>query len=184
MLNLQTAVRRAAVFLDRWHWALLALAAPFLLFPSPSRSLALFVVPGLWLVAWLAGREPLLRAPLFAPSGPLRTPWLEALASPSIWSGRLSPFAESLCIFLVRAPVTLLVLGALGNHGPLLYPSRTRIVVGSFLAPLAGLRLAMLALWLGGGLPRRLAELDFLADYRNLESAKYAAGQRMTDAFM
>ena len=64
MLNLQTAVRRAAVFLDRWHWVWLILAAPFLLFPSPSRSLALFVVPGLWLVAWLAGREPLPRTPL------------------------------------------------------------------------------------------------------------------------
>jgi putative inorganic carbon (HCO3(-)) transporter len=42
------------------------LAAPFLLFPSPSRSLALFVVPGLWIVAWLAGREPLPRTPLNA----------------------------------------------------------------------------------------------------------------------
>ncbi len=63
MLNLQTAVRRAAVFLDRWHWALLALAAPFLLFPAPGRSLALLVVPGLWVVAWLAGREPLPRTP-------------------------------------------------------------------------------------------------------------------------
>jgi putative inorganic carbon (HCO3(-)) transporter len=37
-----------------------------LLFPSPSRSLALFVVPGLWIVAWLAGREPLPRTPLNA----------------------------------------------------------------------------------------------------------------------
>jgi putative inorganic carbon (HCO3(-)) transporter len=53
-------------FLDRWHWALLALAAPFLLFPSPTRSLALLVVPGLWLVAWLAGRKPLPRTPLNA----------------------------------------------------------------------------------------------------------------------
>jgi len=76
-------------------------------------------------------------APLLAPGGPLRTPWLEALASPALWSGQLPPLAELLWILLVMAPATLLVLGALGNYGPLLYQSRTRIVVGSFLAPLA-----------------------------------------------
>jgi putative inorganic carbon (HCO3(-)) transporter len=59
-------LRQTAIFFDRWHWALLVLAAPFLLFPSPARSLALFVVPGLWIVAWLAGREPLPRTPLNA----------------------------------------------------------------------------------------------------------------------
>jgi hypothetical protein len=123
-------------------------------------------------------------APFFAPDGPLRTPWLEALASPALWNGQLPPLAEWLWVFLVMTPATLLILSALGNYGPLLYQSRTRIVVGSFLAPLAGLSLAMLALWLGGWLPRRLAGSDFLADYRNTESAKCAAGQRMTDAFM
>jgi putative inorganic carbon (HCO3(-)) transporter len=66
-LNRVTVVlRQIAIFCDRWHWVLLALAAPLLLFPSPSRSLALFVVPGLWIVAWLAGREPLPRTPLNA----------------------------------------------------------------------------------------------------------------------
>ncbi len=66
-LNRVTVVlRQIAIFCDRWHWILLALAAPFLLFPSPSRSLALFVVPGLWIVAWLAGREPLPHTPLNA----------------------------------------------------------------------------------------------------------------------
>ena len=66
-LNRVTIVlRQIAVFCDRWHWVLLALAAPFLLFPSPSRSPVLFVVPGLWIVAWLAGREPLPRTPLNA----------------------------------------------------------------------------------------------------------------------
>ena len=60
------ALRQTAIFCDRWQWVLLALASPFLLFPSPSRSLALFVVPGLWIVAWLAGREPLPRTPLNA----------------------------------------------------------------------------------------------------------------------
>jgi putative inorganic carbon (HCO3(-)) transporter len=66
-LNRVTVVfRQIAIFCDRWQWVLLALAAPFLLFPSPSRSLALFVVPGLWIVAWLVGREPLPRTPLNA----------------------------------------------------------------------------------------------------------------------
>jgi putative inorganic carbon (HCO3(-)) transporter len=35
------------------HWLWLALAAPFMLFPSPKRSLAMLVVPGLWLLHWL-----------------------------------------------------------------------------------------------------------------------------------
>jgi hypothetical protein len=38
----------------------------FLLFPSPSRLPALFVVPGPWIFAWLAGREPLPLTPLNA----------------------------------------------------------------------------------------------------------------------
>ena len=59
-------IRQIAVFVDRWHWVLLALTAPFLVFPSPSRSLALLVVPGLWIAAWVAGREPLPRTPLNA----------------------------------------------------------------------------------------------------------------------
>jgi len=59
-------LRQTAIFCDRWHWVLLAIAAPFLVFISPSRSLVLFVVPGLWLVAWLAGRQPLPRTPLNA----------------------------------------------------------------------------------------------------------------------
>ena len=62
--RITVSLRGAAIFIDRLHWLWLALAAPFLLFPSPSRSLALFAVPALWLVAWLAGREPLPRTPL------------------------------------------------------------------------------------------------------------------------
>lgn len=64
--RITVALRQISIFCDRWHWVVLALAAPFLLFPSPSRLLALFVVPGLWIVAWLAGREPLPRTPLNA----------------------------------------------------------------------------------------------------------------------
>jgi len=55
---------KIAVTLDRRHWLLLALAAPFLLFPSPERSWVLLVVPAIWLVAWLARSEPLPRTPL------------------------------------------------------------------------------------------------------------------------
>lgn len=63
MLILRTAIQKTAAFLDRWHWALLALAAPFLLFPSSTRSLALLIVPALWIVAWIAQGEPLPRTP-------------------------------------------------------------------------------------------------------------------------
>ena len=56
----------------RWQWLLLAPAAPFLLFPSPARSLAMLVVPLLWAAAWLVTKKPLPRSPL--------TPILLALA--------------------------------------------------------------------------------------------------------
>ncbi len=45
---------RLLVFFDRFHWLWLAMASPFLLFPSPTRSLAMLVVPGLFLLHWLA----------------------------------------------------------------------------------------------------------------------------------
>jgi putative inorganic carbon (HCO3(-)) transporter len=64
MRSLKAAVRQTAAFLDRWHWVLLALVAPLLLFPSPGRSPALLIVPAMWIVAWVAGREPLPRTPL------------------------------------------------------------------------------------------------------------------------
>jgi len=106
-------------------------------------------------VAFLAAYSLVPRlAPLFAPGGPLRTPWLETWVSPALWSGQLPPLAELLWIFLVMAPSTLLILGVLGNYGPLLFQSRTRIVAGSFAAPLASLSLAGQVLlagdrWLG-----------------------------------
>jgi len=37
-------------FIDRFHWLWLIFAAPFLVFPSPKRSLALLVVPVLWIL--------------------------------------------------------------------------------------------------------------------------------------
>ena len=45
------------IFCDRFHWLWLALASPFMLFPSPTRSLAMLVVPGLFLLRWLAIKE-------------------------------------------------------------------------------------------------------------------------------
>jgi hypothetical protein len=58
------SIRSICALLDCWYWALLLVATPFLLFPSPSRSIALLVVPALWLVAAFARRDPLPRTPL------------------------------------------------------------------------------------------------------------------------
>ncbi len=49
-------VKRTLIFLDRFHWLWLVLASPFLLFPSPNRSLVMLVVPALVLLRWLALR--------------------------------------------------------------------------------------------------------------------------------
>jgi putative inorganic carbon (HCO3(-)) transporter len=57
-------LKKIAVFLDRWSWLWLALAAPLLLFPSPKRTPALLIVPALWLLAWIVHRKPLTRTPL------------------------------------------------------------------------------------------------------------------------
>ncbi len=43
-------VYRSLIFIDKFHWAWLVLAAPFFLFPSPFRSIALLIVPGLWVL--------------------------------------------------------------------------------------------------------------------------------------
>jgi len=48
----------------RSQWILLVAAAPFLIFPSPRRSLALLVIPLLLLISWLARREPIPATPL------------------------------------------------------------------------------------------------------------------------
>jgi putative inorganic carbon (HCO3(-)) transporter len=47
-------IKRTLTFLDRLHWLWLAMAAPFMLFPSPKRSLAMLVIPALFLLRWLA----------------------------------------------------------------------------------------------------------------------------------
>ena len=59
--------KRLAALLTRWQWVLLFVAAPFLLFPSPRNSLALLVVPILWITAWLIAKEPLPKTPVMLP---------------------------------------------------------------------------------------------------------------------
>ncbi len=77
----------------------------------------------------------------------LKTHLFETLAPPPVLGGPLPPVAELLWIFLVMAPTTLIILGLSGNHGYLLYLSRTRMVAGSFGAPLVGLALITVAMF-------------------------------------
>jgi len=49
---------------DQWHWVWIALAAPFLIFPTVARSFAMLIIPGVWMIGVLARREPLRRTPL------------------------------------------------------------------------------------------------------------------------
>ena len=51
-------------WLDQWHWLWIALAAPFLIFPTVARSFAMLIIPGVWMIGVLARREPLRRTPL------------------------------------------------------------------------------------------------------------------------
>jgi putative inorganic carbon (HCO3(-)) transporter len=67
------------VFIDRFHWLWLMIAAPFMIFPSPKRSLVLLVVPGLWInqliINKLIKREPEIER-FFFPANPLSLPLL------------------------------------------------------------------------------------------------------------
>ena len=51
-------------WLDHRHWLWLILAAPFMLFPTPTRVLAMLVVPSLWLIALLINRKLIPLTPL------------------------------------------------------------------------------------------------------------------------
>ncbi len=51
-------------WLDQWHWVWIALAAPFLIFPTVARSFAMLIIPGVWMIGILARRDPLRRTPL------------------------------------------------------------------------------------------------------------------------
>jgi putative inorganic carbon (hco3(-)) transporter len=44
-------ITRSLLWIDRWHWLWLLLAAPFLLFPNSRRSLAMLAVPGIWVLS-------------------------------------------------------------------------------------------------------------------------------------
>ena len=59
--------------LDRYHWIWLFLAAPFLVFPSPNRSLAMLVVPILWCIHGFVNRHrsPVTGRIFFLPITPL-----------------------------------------------------------------------------------------------------------------
>jgi hypothetical protein len=63
------------------------------------------------------------------------------------WRGLLPPIDELGWIFLVAAPVTLIVLGVVGNHEPISFQSRARILTGGLLAPLSGLGVISLAVF-------------------------------------
>jgi putative inorganic carbon (hco3(-)) transporter len=47
-------ITRVLNFLDRFHWIWLAIATPFLLFPTTRRSVVMLVIPALFMVRWLA----------------------------------------------------------------------------------------------------------------------------------
>lgn len=47
-----------------WQWLLLAIAAPFLVFPAPARTPAMLLILALWGIGWLADREAFPRTPL------------------------------------------------------------------------------------------------------------------------
>ena len=57
-------MRMISRFADRYQWILLVLVAPFLLFPSPIRTLALLVIPLGWIISWAAWGAPFPRTPL------------------------------------------------------------------------------------------------------------------------
>ncbi|MGQ0571750.1 MAG: sugar transferase [Armatimonadota bacterium] len=84
---------------------------------------------------------------LFAPGGALRADWLEALMSPALQGGHLPPFLDMVWVLGAMAPLTLVVLSAVGAYGDLLAIPLVRLVVGSLLAPLAGLSIVTLALF-------------------------------------
>lgn len=61
--RLPAGIIRIAALVDCMDWLVIALAAPFLIFPSPERSLALAVIPAVWIAGWIATQQPLARTP-------------------------------------------------------------------------------------------------------------------------
>lgn len=72
------------------------------------------------------------------PGGWLRADWLAWVALPTPADLEEQPFSAVAWMFVVMAPITLLFVNLLGGYRPLLAQSRTRVVVASLFAPLAG----------------------------------------------
>ena len=49
--------------MDRGHWVILLVAAPWLLFPAPACSPLMLVASAVWIVTVLAGREAVAHTP-------------------------------------------------------------------------------------------------------------------------
>ena len=84
---------------------------------------------------------------LVAPGGLLNTPWIESPFSPTDWIGDFPPFTELFWILLVVALTAILVLETLGAYTPLIDQDRSKIVLSTLFAPLAGSSLVALALF-------------------------------------
>lgn len=84
---------------------------------------------------------------LFTPDGMLHSTWLEDVLMTGAWSGQPQPLIDTLWIFCGLSPATLIVLWVTGSHHSLRHLSRTRIVINSIVAPLAGLSTVTLTLF-------------------------------------
>jgi len=85
---------------------------------------------------------------LVAPGGFLHLSWLEVLSPPlPDWIGQFPPLMELLWILLMMIPATLLFMEVFGGYHPLLWQSRTRVITSSLLAPLGGVSLVTLVLF-------------------------------------
>ena len=85
--------------------------------------------------------------PLFALNGLFHTHWAVRLLTPALWDGILPPAFDMVWILATMALATLPVLMLGGLCAPLPQQSRTRIVVGSWLAALVGVSLIALVLF-------------------------------------
>ena len=64
MIDQNQRLSQIAIWVSRWYWLLLVVAAPFLLFPSVTSPLPMLIVPGVWIVGARMHRNLLLRTPL------------------------------------------------------------------------------------------------------------------------
>ena len=82
---------------------------------------------------------PTLQA-LMASAGMLQLPWLESFRPPAVTElGDFRTLGDHLWILLVTLPAILLGMQVLGGYRDLLQQSRTRVILSSALAPVAGL---------------------------------------------